>query len=452
MFKTISRTGIVLLIVLLASSITMAAEQDFIGKWKGAIDIQGKESEVQFNIEQGEKGLEGTVDVVSQGVTGLVMKNIKVDDKKISFDLPSLPGNTSFKGELKNESITGHLLQAGYSFDFEVKLLLKGEIEKVAQNNKYLVGEYDMKEKEVLIPTEGGNLAGTLTIPKGVTKPTYGVILVAGSGPTDRDGNNPLVSGEINTLKEIAHYLSSKGIVTLRYDKRGIKGSANLVDGATPAFDLFKYDLVQAKKYFQELDLVNKDELYILGHSEGAMLTIMAAEEEKDLAGIILISGAGYSHGQALRSQIENYGEQLESAGQKGVKEELLKALDDLYFAIRNEKKFDIEDYNIPANMRNIYLSLIKQPEFAKGWLDVDPVGLLENVEIPVCIIQGTNDGRVNIEDARNLASAVPQDSLDLNIFQGVNHYLKKGPTGNPKLSARIYKDLLDTIYQFIIK
>src|SRR6056297_1944470 len=128
----------------------------------------------------------------------------------------------------------------------------------------------------------------------------------------------------------------------------------------------------------------------------------------------------------------------------------MLEALDDLYKAIRTNSDFDINEYDIPDKMKDTYMSLATQPKFVKDWLDIDPVALLKEIDQPVCIIQGTNDGRVGVEDAKMLASAVPDEKLELHILEGVNHYLKKAETGNLAYDEKMTEELLNIIQDFV--
>src|SRR6056297_1013754 len=128
----------------------------------------------------------------------------------------------------------------------------------------------------------------------------------------------------------------------------------------------------------------------------------------------------------------------------------MLVALDDLYKAIRTNSDFDINEYDIPDKMKDTYMSLATQPKFVKDWLDIDPVALLKEIDQPVCIIQGSNDGRVGVEDAKMLASAVPDKRLELNIIKGVNHFLKKAEAGNLAYEQKMPDELLKIIYNFV--
>lgn len=325
------------------------------------------------------------------------------------------------------------------------------KVKEVSWDN---MGPYNVVERDVYIPTEGGNLLGILAFPEGVDNPDKAVIFVAGSGPTDRDGNNPLIPGKIDNLKEMAHFLASNGIVTLRYDKRGIAGSSQLFTGETPPFSMYKDDLINCVEYLKSLGGVEDKKIYIAGHSEGSTLAIMAGNERSDLAGLILLSGPGFKQAEVLRAQIEEAGIMAEESGApQGFKTKLLTALNDLYEALRNDTPFDITKYEMSEDYKAIYLSLANQRDFAKEWIDVDPSELLKGITAPVCIIQGDADTQVTVADAKSLAAAI--EGEELHIFQGIDHVLKKVgmtplPYGDPL--RRVDGQVLKTILEFVIK
>ncbi len=442
---------ILFLITLLLSfnNFAMAIERsELTGQWEGEINISGQKLGIIVKISENEEDLVGSLDIPAQGAMGIPLGKINLENNDVFLTVPMLQGNVKFKGKLENSKISGDFKQSGYSFPFELRKV-SDKIEAKKEIN-YATGNYEIEEKEIKVEVEGGELAGTLALPKKINKELPIVILVAGSGPTDRDGNNLLLNVEINTLKEIAHYLSSNGIMTFRYDKRGIKESSALMKGETDSFLKYRDDLMTVIDYFNSYEKVKNDELYVLGHSEGAMLTIMAAEKGSNVNGLILLSGSGHTFAKTLRTQITAIAEQYSKAGYENINEEMLKALDDMYEAVRNDSDFDINDYTIPDKMKDTYLSIINQRKFTKDWLDVNPVQLLNNVDEDVCIIQGTTDSRVGVEDAKLLASAVPEDHLEIHILEGINHYLKKAETGNPAPEKRINENLLKTVKNFV--
>jgi pimeloyl-ACP methyl ester carboxylesterase len=199
---------------------------------------------------------------------------------------------------------------------------------------------------------------------------------------------------------------------------------------------------------------VDDKKIYIAGHSEGSTLAIMAGNERRDLAGLILLSGPGFKQAEVLRAQIEEAGIMAEESGApQGFKTILLTALNDLYEALRNDTPFDITKYEMPEDYKAIYLSLANQRDFAKEWIDVDPSELLKEITAPVCIIQGDADTQVTVADAQSLAAAIKGE--ELHIFQGIDHVLKKVgttplPYGDPL--RRVDGQVLKTILEFIVK
>ena len=440
---------LIIFILVSFSGLGAAVEnKDLVGQWEGNIDLSGQLLNIVVKITESDGDLSGTLDIPQQGAFGIPLGKIDINGEELTMTVPQLQGNVKFSGKIEKDKIEGSFKQSGYNFPFKLKKVSEKAIS--SQEINYAVGEYKISESELKIPVEGGKLVGTLTKPEDIEKNIPLVILVAGSGPTDRDGNNPNLGKDINTLKEIAHYLSSKGIMTYRYDKRGIGDSAELTKEENPSFLDYRDDLITVIEYLDNYQQVKKDGVYVLGHSEGSMLTIMAAEKGADFDGLILIAGSGHTHGETLRKQITAIAEEYEKAGRKNVKEEMLKALDDLYKAVRKGNNFDINEYDIPDKMKDTYLSMANQPKFVKDWLDVDPVNLLKKAKKPVCIIQGTNDGRVGVEDAKMLASAVPEKRLELHIREGVNHYLKKAKTANPAYDKKMPAELLNIIYDFV--
>ena len=421
---------------------------DMVGYWEGTIDISNQLLDIELKIYKAKGELNGTLDIPQQGAFGIPLGKIEVNGNKITLTVPQLQGNVKFSGKIEKDKIEGNFRQSGYNFPFKINKTSQ----KVTDNKEinYALGKYEVKESQLEIPVEGGKLAGTLTKPVGFKKNMPLVILVAGSGPTDRNGNNPFLKKDINTFKEIAHYLSSKGIMTYRYDKRGVGKSSALTKENNPSFLSFRDDLINTTAYLDNYPQVKSNNLYVLGHSEGSMLTIMAAEKSNNIDGLILAAGSGYTHGETLKKQITAIAEEYEKAGVKNVKKEMLKALDDLYKSIRTGSDFNIDNYDIPDKIQDTYLNIANQPKFVKGWLDVDPVSLLKNVKKPVCIIQGTNDGRVGVKDAELLASAVPNEKLELHILKGINHYLKEAKTANPAYEEKIPTELLNIIYEFV--
>jgi uncharacterized protein len=170
------------------------------------------------------------------------------------------------------------------------------------------------KERQVRFATSDGVvLSGTLLLPM-ISEIQYvpGVVLVAGSGPTDRDGNNTLAPARIDLLKQIAELLAGVGIATLRYDKRGIGASTTRPTTGLDeqesffAWENFVSDVQVAHAELLRHDEINPNATAFLGHSEGALLSLAAMQAMSQRApyALVLASAPGLPLRDIVRSQI----------------------------------------------------------------------------------------------------------------------------------------------------
>lgn len=151
----------------------------------------------------------------------------------------------------------------------------------------FFVFTLKIKAEEVTIVVDSCKLKGTLEIPTS-NKTVAVVLIIAGSGPTDRDGNNPLI-GKNNSYKMIADLLFKNGVASLRYDKRGI-GASDKVNESELTFDTYINDAVEWIKFLKNDKRFSK--IIIIGHSEGSLIGIVAAKRE-DVNKFISLCGAG---------------------------------------------------------------------------------------------------------------------------------------------------------------
>lgn len=159
----------------------------------------------------------------------------------------------------------------------------------------------------------GVTLAGTLLLPLvSEIQPVPGVVLIAGSGPTDRDGNNPLIPVHIDTLKLIAERLAAAGVATLRYDKRGIgRSTTRPREGLAAEEQFFLWDHFVADAVAAHAELLRHDEIKpyataFLGHSEGGLLALAATGTmgKRRPPGLVLASTPGRPLAEIVRAQI----------------------------------------------------------------------------------------------------------------------------------------------------
>jgi pimeloyl-ACP methyl ester carboxylesterase len=292
-------------------------------------------------------------------------------------------------------------------------------------------------ETQVTQHTATGDIEGTLILPLAGKKKMLVALIIAGSGPTDRNGNTPLISGANNSLLYLAQGLAAKGIASLRYDKRGIgKSRSAFKKEADLRIDNYIDD---ARGWLQ---LLRNDPRFgtitVIGHSEGALIGLVAAKEADRY---ISIAGAGFPAGELLKKQLAGIPDSM-------VRQQAFIALDSLREGHTVQRA--------PLSLLSLFRPSI-QP-YMISWLRLDPRRLIGELKIPVLIVQGDNDVQVSVEDAQSLKSAAPKAQLLL--VPGMNHVLKVVPARDKMENVKTYSDptlpvaplLLDAVTAFILK
>jgi len=281
-------------------------------------------------------------------------------------------------------------------------------------------------------------LHSTLLLPKDTSKAMPIVLLLSGSGPTDRNGNSPMLPGKNNSLLMLAEGLASNGIASLRYDKRGVGESTGaMVAEADLRFETYVDDAVS---WCEQL---RKDKRFsaivIAGHSEGSLIGMLAAKR-CNADGFISISGAGRAAADILHTQL---------AGK--LPPELATQSDAILKNLEAGKTTE----NTPPELAAIYRPSV-QP-YLISWFHYDPAKSIAALTVPVLIIQGTTDLQVTVDDAKRLAAANPKAKLLL--IDGMNHVLKEVPADRDKQIAsysnpdlRLAPDFLVGIVDFVRK
>jgi uncharacterized protein len=254
----------------------------------------------------------------------------------------------------------------------------------------------------VSLQTATGVLFGTL-IAAGKTA----ALIIAGSGPTDRDGNSAL-NLRSNVYKLLAEGLAENGISTLRYDKRGVGASQAAM---TAEQDLrFQTYVDDARAWAHKLSLqTGVKSVWLIGHSEGALIAEKVAEDNPEICGLILISGAGRKAADILREQLGG-----------SLPEPLRQQAFDGLLELESGRQIA----SPPPQLLGLFRPSV-QP-YMISWLSLDPAAILAALRQPVFILQGDTDIQVSVEDARRLAAARP--NAHLAILNGVNHILKLAP------------------------
>lgn len=257
------------------------------------------------------------------------------------------------------------------------------------------------QEDTIRLPFSHGVLEGSLRV---AGEPAAGrplVIFVAGSGPTDRNGNQP--QGGAATLKLLADSLAQRGVSTFRYDKRNIGRSVfDSIREEDLRFDTLVSDLGLWIGHFEDDDRF--DRIILAGHSEGALVATLAADRYPGVDGLVTLAGAGRTADTLIMIQLERQPPFIREAA------------DSLFRLIRAGQ---------PAESPPFLMALFRpsvQP-YLRSWMMYDPAEWVARLEMPVLVVQGGQDLQVFAEDADRLAGSA-RDGTRLDI-QDMNHILK---------------------------
>ena len=279
-------------------------------------------------------------------------------------------------------------------------------------------------EKKMILQTKTGEILGTLTTPEKFTKIPVALI-IAGSGPTDRDGNNPVMKN--NSLKMLSTELVKQGIATLRYDKRGIAESQ--ASGKSEKDLRFEDYVNDAKEWIKLLKQDKRfSKIIIIGHSEGSLIGMIAGITADKY---ISIAGPGQSADKILKEQLQ--------AQPKIVTDIALPIIDSLAKGLKV--------VNVDPMLVSLFRASV-QP-YIISWFKYDPQTEIKKLTIPVLILQGTNDIQVSVEDARRLSIADPKAHLVL--IKNMNHIFKI-VEGDRQANIKTYSDPLLPISDELVK
>ncbi|HEX2628590.1 MAG TPA: alpha/beta hydrolase, partial [Chitinophagaceae bacterium] len=395
MIKQSILTSITALFCAMIVSCQQQQQTTFKGSWKGTLSV-GVELPIIFHVTKDDKGSwKSTADSPDQNAFGIPCDTTIVNGSTIKIEMHSL--QAAFSGKLINDSTIDGTFTQGGDLPLTLKRITdeKPKADEKKTSRHYRTEPVEIKAKDVTL--RGDFFDASFNNKKAL-------LIIAGSGPTDRDGNSPLLPGKNNSLLDLADSLSEQGIATLRYDKRGIAKSkmadgigeeqmtiTNMIDDAVLMTDWLK------KKGFEQI--------YIAGHSEGSLIGMIAAQKT-NAAGFISIAGAGRPAEIILK-------EQLSKQVPASTLANFEKALDSVKKGMTVTASDDL--------MKSLLRPSV-QP-YMRSWLTLDPAKEIAKLKCPVLIIQGDKDLQVTVSDAQLLNKALPKSKLG--IIASMNHVLK---------------------------
>jgi pimeloyl-ACP methyl ester carboxylesterase len=275
-------------------------------------------------------------------------------------------------------------------------------------------------ESDYTVTTATGTIYGTLQLPDR-TGPVPVALIVAGSGPTDRNGNGPRL--QLNTYQKLAAALAASGIATVRYDKRGIAAShAAMTSESDIRFDAYVDDAAAWIKQLRGDERFSR--VALAGHSEGSLVGMIAAQHAR-LDSYISLEGAGFPAADVLRAQLKP---QLQP--------DLAAKADAIITALSAGKTVPAAD--VPAALTVLFRPSV-QP-YLISWFKYDPRVEIAKLKGPVTIVQGTHDVQVSVDDGKALAAARPGSTFVL--IDGMTHVLADDPgTTVAEQAGSVYAD-----------
>ncbi|WP_299126039.1 alpha/beta hydrolase [uncultured Winogradskyella sp.] len=238
---------------------------------------------------------------------------------------------------------------------------------------------------------------GTLLSPNSSNKSSLAII-IAGSGPTNRDGNQNFLKN--NSLKKLAESLSNNGISTFRYDKRIVKQIREGKVDNDIMFDDFVSDASAVIDYFKEKGTYSK--IYVIGHGQGSLVGMLASKDKAD--GFISLAGASNNIGDVLVEQVTKMAPKLGKEAQKVV----------------NKLKAGEATTDYPETLASLFGPDIQA--FMMNWMQFNPKELIKELDMPILIVNGTKDLQVSESESKLLKEA--NEKANLIIIENMNHVL----------------------------
>jgi pimeloyl-ACP methyl ester carboxylesterase len=433
------------------------------GVWQAALEANGLRLRFQLHVSHDDqKHLVAALDSPDMGISGLPAVKVSQKLNVFHFEIPVVDG--VYEGTINpaKSLITGTWTQGGITRNLKFQRSDQ-LLELVRPQNPEKPYPYREEQVTFANPKSQVSLAGTLTLPPG-PGPFPAAILIAGSGPQDRDET---VAGHRPFLV-LADHLTRKGLAVLRYDKRGIGKSTGNFDQATT--EDFAGDAAAALAYLKSQKEIDARKIGLIGHSEGGIIAPMIASRSSDVAWMVLLAAPGLKGEDVMLLQSELI---LKAAG-----------FDDE--RISNARNFNRQSYDLarkekdpqaleakltdlidstgmsttlPPTTLKPQARMMTSPWF-RFFLDYDPVPPLEKTHCPVLALNGDKDLQMapkeNLAQIQRALQEGGNNDFQTKELPGLNHLFQHAPTGSPTeyggIEETFAPDALTTICDWILK
>jgi pimeloyl-ACP methyl ester carboxylesterase len=422
-----------------------AAVSKFEGTWQGAIETGNMRMRLQLHLSHDDKSqLIASLDSLDQAIQGIPASQVTEKAGELKFELSAFGAEYTGTLNAARNHIAGNWSQHGNieRLDFQ-----RSDHVLELRRPQNPVKPYSYREEVVSFSPTGGSatLVGTLTLPPG-PGPFPAAILVGGSGPMDRDET---VAGHKPFLV-LADLLTRKGVIVLRYDKRGIAQSTGKYADAT--MEDFAQDAQSAFQFLKSRKEVDAKRLGLIGHSEGGILASLLTTRSNEISWLVLLATPAATGEKTLLRQSEL----IARAG--GLPEEqITRSLEfdrKAYAAVREEKDPAALEKRLsrlvdqsglgaamPPAAVQAQIHTMTSPWF-RQFLDYDPEPTLEKIKCPVLAMNGDRDLQVdsaeNVPLLRKAFAASGNQNFTIVEVEGVNHLFQTAPSGSPALYGAI--------------
>ena len=409
------------------------------GVWQAALEANGLRLRFQLHVSHDDqKHLVAALDSPDMGISGMPAVRVSENVNVFHFEIPVVDG--VYEGTINptKSVITGTWTQGGITRNLKFQRSDQ-LLELVRPQNPLKPYPYQEEQVTFANPKAEVSLAATLTLPRGAG-PFPAAILIAGSGPQDRDET---VAGHRPFLV-LADHLTRKGVAVLRYDKRGIGKSTGNFDQATT--EDFASDAAAALAYLKSRKEIDAGKIGLIGHSEGGIIAPMIATRSSDIAWMVLLAAPGLKGEDVmlLQSQLilkaagfdddriasaRNFNRQSYDLARKEKDPQALEAsLTDLVDSTGMST-------TLPPTTLKPQARMMTLPWF-RFFLDYDPVPALEKTHCPVLALNGDKDLQMapkeNLAQIQKALQAGGNNDFQTKELPGLNHLFQHAPTGSP--------------------
>lgn len=421
------------------------SDLELVGDWDGTLDTGQAKLHLRLHLDTVGDMLVGTLDSIDQQTFGIPIAKVSVARRDVTLEVKAV--SALFRGSLviDGSTLSGWWQQGGGA----LALTFIRRAQAAQRRPQTPRKPYPYSETEVFYSSVEGkvHLAGTLTVPRG-KGPFPAVLLIGGSGPHDRDeavfGHRPFLV--------LADYLSRRGYVVLRTDKRGVGASSG--DFSNADLGDFAHDSEAGLAYLRSQQQVDPGSIGVLGHSEGGTVATLIAAQDHAVAFVVLLAAPGVRGADLLVAQMRLIAQaagtppaQIERSAHRQLAffRALASESDPVAFArlARTGLTLAVQEMGIPDSALRQQAKLISSNWF-RSFLAYDPVTVLPRLTCPLLALNGAKDVQVpSKENLTALRTALAsQPSTNFIELPGLNHLFQNAKTGLPSE----YADIEETI------